>query len=326
MNVRPEPEYKGITYPVVPASVYDKVASPSPFTWIWSWHRWRGEQDVWHKEFGNAPDRPVLMRGSLGCLVAKHSWTADHIANGWCYEIAKRYLRRIKYTDLTVNSSKSTVFMWALQNRLMEKWDWRGKGFKISRNFELSNLRSSYVDFWLNGEEIEENFDEVKKDIQFAVVFSQDPTEILQVPGRRLKHLQSDAAVVGHFEFENEIVCNRLKGCVLYEASERKFCAACGCSDNPARLKSSDFKTLQGNGKRSRERNRLWHDDVYKREPTAKFCRDCIITMQKVLDRIDVATLLHRKIMSKLYFHRTKQDEQAKTKTIPPRQASCGIE
>lgn len=44
------------------------------------------------------PRRPIAMKGARCVMIAKRSHTARHIANGYCEEVAKRYLRRVKYT------------------------------------------------------------------------------------------------------------------------------------------------------------------------------------------------------------------------------------
>jgi len=44
--------------------------------------------------------QPVLLRGSIDCMIARHSKTGGYSANGLAEAIAQRYLRRIKYTCL----------------------------------------------------------------------------------------------------------------------------------------------------------------------------------------------------------------------------------
>jgi hypothetical protein len=104
--------------------------------------------------FYDHPERPVFMRGSLNILIAKYSHTEPHIGNGWAKMVAKRYLRRIKYSCF--DPEKYDADITPIANSLHKKFH-LSHTFDIRRgfHFQVGKLYDKYF-YWKNGQHFEE--------------------------------------------------------------------------------------------------------------------------------------------------------------------------
>ena len=75
----------------------------------------RSECEIVYWAVGSHPRRPVIMRGSLGARLARHSTSASQCANGWAIELFDRAVRASRRTILEVDEYRD------FQGRLIDR-------------------------------------------------------------------------------------------------------------------------------------------------------------------------------------------------------------
>lgn len=99
--------------------------------------------------------RPVVIAGARRVMVARHSYTEPHIANGYCVEVAKRFMRRSRYTcsDKSKHRDNMDQLATALRRRhhCSYVFDLRSREFFVGPAYD----GAAYAGKWVDGRHVE---------------------------------------------------------------------------------------------------------------------------------------------------------------------------